>query len=111
MFLATGFLFCKPFIAPEDRHEYDTYLNMILFGGVLNIVVAYGNATSNLMRMSIYFLIATCYIWPILLRNLRVVYLPIIARQFLFFLYMGRKTSAIRFYHFNEWVAPILGLD
>ncbi|MBR2585980.1 MAG: EpsG family protein [Thermoguttaceae bacterium] len=111
MFLAVGFLFCKPFIAPEDRREYDTYLNMILLGGVLNIAVAYGNATSNLMRMSLYFLIAACYIWPILLRNLRVLYLPFISLQFLFFLYMSRKTSAIKFFHFNEWVAPMLGLD
>ena len=111
MFLAVGFLFCKQFIAPEDRHEYDTYLNMILFGGVLNIAVAYGNATSNLMRMSIYFLIATCYIWPILLRNLRVLYVPFVSLYFLFFLFMSRKTVAIKFYYFNEWIAPILGLE
>lgn len=111
MFLAIGFLFCKRFIALEDRHEYDTYLNMILFGGILNIAVAYGNATSNLMRMSLYFLIATCYIWPILLRNLRVLSLPFVSLQFLFFLYMGLRTTAVRFFHFNEWVAPMLGLE
>ena len=84
---------------------------MILLGGVLNIAVAYGNMTNNLMRMSIYFLIAACYIWPILLRNLRVLYLPFVSLHFLFFLYMGLRTTAVRFFHFNEWVAPILGLE
>ena len=109
MFLAIFFLLCKQYIPLEDRFEYDTFLNMVLFGGVLNIAVAFGNGASDLMRMSIYFIVGVCYLWPILLRNVRSLVLPFVSMQFLFFLYMSRKTTAIKYYSFNEWIAPILG--
>lgn len=113
--LGIGFLFAKRYIAVEDRVRYDTYLNMILFGALIYVAVLGAGLTQNLMRFAFYFIIAGCFAWPILLRNLngRNVYslamAVFFAGSFIYYVLIVPKTG-LNLYKFNEWVQPYLSL-
>jgi len=71
-FLLSGiFVYFKSAIPDNERKVYDIYLNMLMFGATIYIIVTFAGGYTEMTRLAIYFQIASIFIWPILFKNIR----------------------------------------
>ncbi len=71
LLLCVFFIYYRSAISTCDRIAYDYFLNMLIFGSTIYIVVTFSGGYTEITRVAIYFQIALIFLWPILLRNIR----------------------------------------
>jgi len=71
LLLCIFFIYCRSVISIYERKEYDYFLNMLLFGSTIYIVVTFSGGFVELTRLAFYFQIAAIFLWPILFNNIR----------------------------------------
>jgi len=67
--LSVFFLLFKPRIMDEDRRAYDCFLNMLIFGTTVYVIVAISDAYVELNRFAFYFQVASVFLWPLVFRS------------------------------------------
>ena len=103
-------LFCgKLFIKEEDRNAYDVWLNMVIFGAMVYVVVMIAGLNQQTQRLGFYFLVAICYVMPIVFRNLDRYGIGRMARRVYIFLNLAYMavivcTGRVDPYRLNEWI-------
>ncbi|MDA3832993.1 MAG: EpsG family protein [Spirochaetales bacterium] len=69
--LSVFFFYFKYAIPLSERQRYDCLLNMLIFGSTIFVVVSLSGGYVELTRLAIYFQMASIFLWPIVLRNIR----------------------------------------
>lgn len=69
--LSAFFVYYRDFIPLAERKIYDYFLNMLIFGSTIYVVVSFSGGYVELTRLAIYFQISAIFLWPIVLRNIR----------------------------------------
>jgi hypothetical protein len=64
-------MYYRSAISESDRAAYDCFLNMLIFGSTIYIVITFSGAYVELTRLAIYFQIATIFLWPFVYKNIR----------------------------------------
>lgn len=69
--LCIFFLMFRRSVAAPDRRTYDCFLNMLIFGATIYVVVVLSGGYVELTRFAFYFQIASAFLWPIVFKSVR----------------------------------------
>ena len=70
--LAIFFITQRKSITRESLYLYDVFLNMLIVGSAIYIIVALSGAYVELTRFAAYFQIASVFLWPFILKERKV---------------------------------------
>lgn len=103
----------KKNIRVEYRKAYDVFLNMLMIGSAIYLIVSITGAYVELTRFAAYFQISTVFLWPILLKaskrpvNKLIVALALIGHIGFFAIYLS-KMANLTPYIFNPSIINVL---
>lgn len=112
LLLSGFFMYFKSVISTSDRKMYDIFLNMLILGSTVYIVVTFSGGYTEVTRLAIYFQIASIFLWPILYQNIRassakyLFYLAFVVGNIGYFYIFTNKMGELVPYKFNENIIP-----
>jgi len=69
--LCAFFILMRKEISRFDLKYYDIFLNMLIAGSVIFVVVIFSKGYVELTRIAFYFHVGVLFLWPLLFRNIR----------------------------------------
>ncbi len=108
--LSIFFVFFRINIPPANRKVYDCFLNMLIFGTMIYVMVILSGAYIELTRIAFYFQIASIFLWPLVFKNIRassmryILGIGLVSAQLVFFYIFLSKIGNLTPYEFNETV-------
>lgn len=71
MSLCAFFFYCRRYVH-RYRDQYSVLLNLFIFGAIVSVISSvFRIAPSGILRLSVYFNVATVFLWPIVLVNIK----------------------------------------
>lgn len=104
--LTVFFVSQREYISSDCHYRYDVYLNMMIVGSVIYVIVSATGAYSELTRFAAYFQIASIFLWPEIMKNrIRplsslLLLLAFMGHLLYFYLSLGRFANLVP-YQFN----------
>lgn len=111
--LSAFFLYYRNAIPLTERKVYDYFLNMLIFGSTIYVVVSFSGGYVELTRLAIYFQISAMFLWPIVLRNIRksqkrfLIEYAFLAGHIGYFYVFFNKMGRLVPYQFNEFLTNL----
>lgn len=94
--LSVFFIWFRQWIHGEELKKYDIFLNMMLLGTAVYLIVFFAHGYIELTRFAAYFQVASMFMWPIIFKNTSKEYLGILIGSFVilhlvfFYVFLGR---------------------
>jgi hypothetical protein len=105
--LSVFFVMFRPFVAKKDQIKYDIFLNMMLLGSAVYIIVYLVHGYIELTRFAAYFQVASMFLWPYVFKNTSKKYIVVLSVSFIavhliFYFIFLEKIGDLTPYVFNK---------
>ena len=101
------FVYVRKWIHISYLREYDIYMNSYLLGSIIFVVVVLTNSYVEITRVSFYFTFTQVFIWPIIFKNVRKEFRPIVVISFVslsltYFYFILSEIGSLTPYYINQ---------
>ncbi len=98
------FIMIRKYISINKLFYYDIYLNMTAISTIIFLVVVLTGKDVNFVRLTLYFALGYILIWPIIIKDVKFFYNPIIKflfyliHIFFFYIYINKMSNLVPYY-------------